>query len=155
MTPVKVEDLTHENGMSTGPQMGADSLNLNLNKVKDNNSGKIQQINKPLKSRAPAAPQRGKQIPRVGTGPNVPKTFLGTNMAHGKECHTLPEINSSHLKIGHLKRKGSYSNHPFSGVNSLASFQGGHFYRSRLVESKLEVASCQLNHISGSGGYPK
>ena len=31
-----------------------------------------QEINKPLKSRAPAAPQRGKQIPRVGTGPNVP-----------------------------------------------------------------------------------
>ena len=28
---------------------------------------------------------------------------------------TLPETNSSHLKIGHPKRKRSYSNHPFSG----------------------------------------
>ena len=27
--------------------------------------------------------------------------------------------NSSPLKIGHPKRKQSYSNHPFSGVNSL------------------------------------
>ena len=31
-----------------------------------------------------------------------------------------PKItNSSPLKIGHPKRKQSYSNHPFSGVNSL------------------------------------
>ena len=109
MTPVKVEDLTHENGMSTRFPNGGGFLEIELEQ------GEGQQ----LRSRAPAAPQRGKQIPRVGTGSNVPKTFLGTNMAHGKECHTPPEINSSHLKIGHLKRKGSYSNHPFSGVNSL------------------------------------
>ena len=29
---------------------------------------------------------------------------------------TLPETNSSPLKIGHHKRKGSSSNHPFSGA---------------------------------------
>ena len=29
---------------------------------------------------------------------------------------TLPETNSSSLKIGHPKRKRSYSNHPFSGA---------------------------------------
>ena len=32
---------------------------------------------------------------------------------------TLPETNSSPLNIGHPKRKGSYSNHPFSGANLL------------------------------------
>ena len=32
---------------------------------------------------------------------------------------TLPKTNSSHLKIGFPQRKQSYSNHPFSGVNSL------------------------------------
>ena len=32
---------------------------------------------------------------------------------------TLPKTNSSPLKIGLPKRKGSSSNHPFSGVNSL------------------------------------
>ena len=30
--------------------------------------------------------------------------------------NTLPETNSSHLKIGHPKRKRSYSSHPFSGA---------------------------------------
>ncbi len=30
--------------------------------------------------------------------------------------HTLPETNGSHLKVGHPKRKRSYSNHPFSGA---------------------------------------
>ena len=32
---------------------------------------------------------------------------------------TLPKTNSSHLKIGHPKRKQSYSNHPFSGAKWL------------------------------------
>ena len=32
---------------------------------------------------------------------------------------TLPETKSSPLKMGHPKRKRSYSNHPFSGANSL------------------------------------
>ena len=32
---------------------------------------------------------------------------------------TLPETNSSPLKIGLPNRKGSYSNHPFSGANLL------------------------------------
>ena len=32
---------------------------------------------------------------------------------------TFPETNSSHLKIGHPKRKRSYYNHPFSGANLL------------------------------------
>ena len=31
----------------------------------------------------------------------------------------LPETNSSSLKIGHPKRKRSYSNHPFSGAKML------------------------------------
>ena len=34
-------------------------------------------------------------------------------------CIALPETSSSPLNLGHPKRKGSYSNHPFSGVNSL------------------------------------
>ena len=32
------------------------------------------------------------------------------------EYHTLPQTNSSPLKIGHPKRKGLSSNHPFSGA---------------------------------------
>ena len=39
------------------------------------------------------------------------------------EKDTLPETNSSHLKIGLPKRKRSYSNHPFSGASCW--FQGG------------------------------
>ena len=35
--------------------------------------------------------------------------------------HTLPETNSSPLKIGHPKRKRSYSKHPFSGAKMLVS----------------------------------
>ena len=38
---------------------------------------------------------------------------------HNFERNTLPKTNSSPLKIGLPNRKGSYSNHPFSGVNSL------------------------------------
>ena len=34
---------------------------------------------------------------------------------------TLPETNSSHLKIGHPKRKRSYSNHPVLGAKMLVS----------------------------------
>ena len=34
---------------------------------------------------------------------------------------TLPATNSSHLKIGHRKRKRSYSKHPFSGLLLLVS----------------------------------
>ena len=48
----------------------------------------------------------------------------GVGMHHNQELHpkslastvTLPETNSSPLKISHPNRKGSYSNHPFSGA---------------------------------------
>ncbi len=50
---------------------------------------------------------------------------------------TLPETNSSHLKIGLLKRKGSYSSHQFSGAN--CQFQGG--YPSCLVPPKKPDSS--------------
>ena len=42
-----------------------------------------------------------------------------------KSLSTLPETNSLPLKIGHPKRKGSSSNHPFSGANCY--FWGGEF----------------------------
>ena len=41
--------------------------------------------------------------------------FFGGNLPK----FTLPETNNSPLKIGHPKRTGAYSNHPFSGANLL------------------------------------
>ena len=43
-------------------------------------------------------------------GPHFPASYVRL-----PKC-TLPETNSSPLKISHPKRKGSYSNHPFSGA---------------------------------------
>ena len=39
---------------------------------------------------------------------------------------TLPETKSLPLKIGHPKRKGSYSNHPFSGLFAANFREGSH-----------------------------
>ena len=51
--------------------------------------------------------------------------------------NTLPKTNISPLKIGHPKRKQSYSNYPFLGVNSLASFQGEDFVYSTIHPAQL------------------
>ena len=45
---------------------------------------------------------------------------VGCRRNHYISLYTLPETNSSPLKIGRApNRKGSYSNHPFLGANSL------------------------------------
>ena len=49
------------------------------------------------------------------------RTLLETQIFCGD---THPKTNSSHLKIGHPKRKQSYSNYPFSGGENV-SFRGG------------------------------
>ena len=46
---------------------------------------------------------------------------------------TLPRTNSSHLKIGLIKRKGSYSNHPFKG----AMLVSGRVFLSHFDTSQL------------------
>ena len=43
--------------------------------------------------------------------------FLDTLAFCSGILDTPPETNSSHLKIGLPKRKGSYSNHPFLGAS--------------------------------------
>ena len=54
-------------------------------------------------------------------------TSLNFHIGLGSFCHhlRLPKTNSSHLKIGHPKRKRSYSNHPFSSANCHVSFSEG------------------------------
>ena len=52
------------------------------------------------------------QLPRQVTHVNL---RMHTHTLHVNVC-TLPKTNSLHLKIGHPKRKRSYSNHPFSGA---------------------------------------
>ena len=52
---------------------------------------------------------------------------------------TLPETNSSHLKIGHPKRKRSSSKHPFSGAFAVSLREGGR--RSNWLSSLLECWS--------------
>ena len=49
--------------------------------------------------------------------------------------NTIPETNSSHLKMGRArpKRKGSYSNHPFSGAKILV------FREGKLTESLVAI----------------
>ena len=46
----------------------------------------------------------------------LPSFLGGLSNPYYFRANTLPETNSSHLKIGHPKRKGSSSNHPFSGA---------------------------------------
>ena len=60
---------------------------------------------------------------------------------------TLP--NSSHLKIGHPKRKQSYSNHPFSGAKMLVSgrvFPGNNM--------KFNIINCIGDHLRPRGDSP-
>ena len=55
-------------------------------------------------------------------GPQKVATRKGNALISGKS--TLPETNSSPLQIGHLKRKRSYSNHPFSGAFAVSFSEG-------------------------------
>ena len=85
---------------------------------------------------------------------------------------TLPKTNSSPLKIGHPKRKQSYSNHPFSGA-FVVSFREGTLLgtnisrnpryvlkmiflfekgvKTRVTELKLQIHSIPL--LVGQVGY--
>ena len=47
--------------------------------------------------------------------------YIGEYTTHCLVGITLPETNELPLKIGHPKRKRSYSNHPFSGAKMLVS----------------------------------
>ena len=49
---------------------------------------------------------------------------------------TLPETNSSHLKIGHPKRKGSYFNHPFVGAFAVSFRECNRF--KQLATSQID-----------------
>ena len=65
---------------------------------------------------------------------------------------SLPKTNSSPLKIDHPKRRRSYSNHPFSGVNSLlvsgrvspASNRYRYLHAASLGASKYHISAAQL-----------
>ena len=61
---------------------------------------------------------------------------------------TFPETNSSHLKIGHPKRKRSYSNHPFSGANLLFVSANIRPQTPRYLENLLG-GSVGFTHSSG------
>ena len=65
-------------------------------------------------SRTPSRASRQLQSCATASGAKVPPAHDGIVEKDGKG--TLPETNSTHLKIGHPKRKGSSSNHPFSGA---------------------------------------
>ena len=57
---------------------------------------------------------------------------------------TLPETNSSPLKIGRLTWKGSYSNHPFLGVKLAVSFREGiYFFHLALIQG----CTCDVIYI--------
>ena len=65
------------------------------------------------------------------------------------QAATLPETNSSHLKIGHPKRKQSYSNHPFSGAFAV-SFREGMWSFTRgyltMLDRKLKSWTEKYHH---------
>ena len=51
---------------------------------------------------------------------------------HPRKEDTLPKTNSSPLKIGHPKRKGSSSNDPFSGAFAVNFREGIRFFLKHL-----------------------
>ena len=76
------------------------------------------------------------------TGRRNPARPLWERVTFRGQTVTLPETNSQFTPENRQnpKRKGSYSNHPFSGTNWLASFQGGYL----MVVNQLDDSQTSL-----------